>query len=181
MNREANTLPLPGALCRLLEADDRWSARLNISRQPGLKRTVLTFLAHSADSWFMIPAMGIIWLLGDGTWKWRMLLMVLTMCFTALVAVGLKRLIGRRRPEGDWGRVYRSTDPHSFPSGHIARLVMLAILSLLTGPAWLTAALFLWAPLVALARVGMGVHYLSDMAGGAVLGILFGIAFVLIL
>jgi len=77
--------------------------------------------------------------------------------------------------------IYRSTDPHSFPSGHAARMAMLAILTLALGPWWLCLLFFLWAPLVMLARVAMGVHYLSDVIGGAVLGVAFGIAFVLIL
>jgi undecaprenyl-diphosphatase len=181
MTTQANPRPLPGFLRRLLEADARISERLNISRRSGVLRRALAFLAHSGDSWFMIPVMGIIWLLGDSGWKWRMLVMFPAMVLTALVAVGLKFAIRRRRPAGDWGLVYRSTDPHSFPSGHAARLTMLAVLSLLTGPAWFSGVFFLWAPLVALARVGMGVHYISDILGGAVLGVLFGIGFVLIL
>ena len=51
---------------------------------------------------------------------------------------------------------------------------MLGIVALHVGPLWLAAALALWAPLVALARVAMGVHYLSDVVGGAVLGLLMG-------
>jgi membrane-associated phospholipid phosphatase len=168
-------------VARLLELDARWSASMNVSRRNGGLRNLLRFLAHSGDSWFMIPVMGLIGLGGDGFWKWRMLVMFLAMCVTALVAVGLKRLIGRRRPEGDWGLVYRSTDPHSFPSGHAARLTMLAVFSLGFGPAWFCALLFLWTPAVALARVAMGVHYLSDMVGGAVLGGIFGIVFLLII
>jgi undecaprenyl-diphosphatase len=166
---------------RLLELDARWSAKLTVSQQHRGWRTLLRFLAHSGDSWFMIPVMGLIWWIGDGGWKWRMLVMFLTMCITALVAVGLKRMIGRRRPEGDWGLIYRSTDPHSFPSGHAARLTMLALLSLRLGPSWLCLPLALWAPSVALARVAMGVHYLSDVFGGSALGIAFGILFLLIL
>jgi membrane-associated phospholipid phosphatase len=34
---------------------------------------------------------------------------------------------------------------------------------------------------VMVARVAMGVHYLSDVAGGAVLGLLFGVLFVAVL
>jgi undecaprenyl-diphosphatase len=168
-------------VARLLELDARASAQMNLSQRDGALRNLLRFLAHSGDSWFMIPVMGLIWLAGDGFWKWRMLVMFLAMCVTALVAVGLKQVIGRRRPAGDWGLVYRSTDPHSFPSGHAARLTMLAVLSLGFGPAWFCALLFLWAPAVALARVAMGVHYLSDMVGGAALGVAFGAVFLLIL
>ncbi len=168
-------------LKRLLELDARWSAKLTVAQRHTGLRNFFRFTAHSGDSWFMIPVMAVIWLAGDDMWKWRMLVMVAAMCITALVAVGLKRLIARRRPDGDWGLIYRSTDPHSFPSGHAARLVMLAVLSLGLGPWWLCLILFVWAPLVAMARVAMGVHYLSDMLGGAVLGMAFGVAFLLII
>jgi undecaprenyl-diphosphatase len=168
-------------LRRWLELDARWSAKLTVAQQHTGWRNFLRFMAHSGDSWFMIPVMGLIWLAGDGLWKWRMLVMVVAICITALVAVGLKQLIRRRRPEGDWGLIYRSTDPHSFPSGHAARMLMLALLSFQVGPWWLCALFLVWAPLVALARVAMGVHYLSDVVGGAVLGLLFGIVFVLII
>jgi undecaprenyl-diphosphatase len=173
--------PDPSRLNKLLALDARLSARLNISPHSGWLRNLLRFLAHSGDSWFMIPVMGLIWLFGDGLWKWRMLVMFIAVCITALTAVGLKRLIGRSRPAGDWGLIYRSTDPHSFPSGHAARMAMLAILMISLGPWWLCLLFFIWAPLVMVARVAMGVHYLSDIAGGTVLGILFGIAFVLII
>ncbi len=173
--------PASNRLNHLLALDARWSARLNLSQRNGVLRNLLRFLAHSGDSWFMIPVMGLVWLAGDGLWKWRMLVMFGAVCITALTAVGLKRLIGRSRPAGDWGLIYRSTDPHSFPSGHAARMAMLAVLTLALGPWWLALIFFLWAPLVMFARVAMGVHYLSDVVGGAVLGVAFGVLFVLIL
>ena len=37
---------------------------------------------------------------------------------------------------------------------------------------WLAAVLWVWAPLVALARVALGVHYLSDVIAGAILGVI---------
>jgi undecaprenyl-diphosphatase len=86
----------------------------------------------------------------------------------------IKFTVRRQRPGGDWGNIYRKTDPHSFPSGHAARSIMLGILTLHIGPQWLGWLLLAWAPLVALARVAMGVHYLSDVLGGAVFGVLVG-------
>jgi undecaprenyl-diphosphatase len=73
---------------------------------------------------------------------------------------------------GEWGRIYRSTDPHSFPSGHAARAFLIATIATGLGPAGLAPALWIWAPLVSLARVAMGVHYLSDILAGALVGIL---------
>ena len=86
--------------------------------------------------------------------------------------MAIKFLVRRKRPEGDWGGIYRRTDPHSFPSGHAARAALLAVLAISLGPTWFGILLLIWAPLVILARVVMGVHYLSDVIAGAILGIL---------
>ena len=105
----------------------------------------------------------------------RFLLDALSILATAVLVLVVKFSVRRRRPEGEWGAVYRKTDPHSFPSGHAARAVLLAVLALGTGPAWLGVLLAIWAPLVILARVAMGVHSLSDVIAGALFGALTGI------
>ncbi len=43
------------------------------------------------------------------------------------------------------------------------------------GPGWFGVALSIWAPLVCLSRVMTGVHYISDILGGAALGLLMGL------
>ena len=73
--------------------------------------------------------------------------------------------------------MYRRTDPHSFPSGHAARAALFTVLALGLAPPWLGWLLLFWAPWVILARVAMGVHYLSDVLAGAALGVLLGLAF----
>jgi undecaprenyl-diphosphatase len=92
----------------------------------------------------------------------------------AALVLAIKFTVRRGRPEGEWGSIYRSTDPHSFPSGHATRVFLIAVMITAFGPGWLAILLVLWAPLVGLARVAMGVHYLSDVLAGALLGILFG-------
>jgi undecaprenyl-diphosphatase len=52
--------------------------------------------------------------------------------------------------------------------------MMLAVLALGVGPGWLGGLLLFWAPLVSLARVAMGVHYLSDILAGILLGAAMG-------
>ena len=61
--------------------------------------------------------------------------------------------------------IYRKTDPHSFPSGHAARAFMIAVLATGLGPGWLAVVLWVWAPLVSVARVAMGVHYVLTYWG----------------
>jgi undecaprenyl-diphosphatase len=89
----------------------------------------------------------------------------------AVAVLLIKFRIKRKRPEGEWGSIYRSSDPHSFPSGHAARAFLIATIAAGLGPSWLALVLWIWAPLVALARVAMGVHYLSDIVAGAFFGI----------
>jgi len=43
------------------------------------------------------------------------------------------------------------------------------------GPTWLGLILLVWAPLVIFARVAMGLHYVSDVLIGALLGALIGL------
>lgn len=158
----------------ILELDERWSRRLRVTEQSGALRWVMELLAHSGDSWFWLAGLGVLWWLGDETWRPRAALMAGSILVTALLVFAIKLLVRRRRPEGDWGEIYRRTDPHSFPSGHAARALLLAVLAAGTGPTWWGVLLVVWAPLVVLARVAMGVHYLSDTLAGGLLGILLG-------
>ncbi len=148
---------------------------MRVAERPGLLRTVAIVLAHSGDSWFWWAGLALLWWRGDAFWKpWALTVLVSIVALAAFV-LPVKFLIRRQRPEGKWGAFYRTTDPHSFPSGHAARVVLIAILALGLGPGWLAVVICVWAPLVALARVAMGVHYLSDIAAGFVLGAIAGI------
>ena len=158
----------------ILKLDAHYTERLRIAEKPGLLRKLAILLAHSGDSWFWLLGLGLIWGFGPESWKWRAETMVLSILITAVFVLCVKFLVRRRRPAGEWGSIYRKTDPHSFPSGHAARAAMLATLGIGVGPAWFAILLLLWAPLVMLARVLMGVHYLSDVLAGALLGGLMG-------
>jgi undecaprenyl-diphosphatase len=149
---------------------------MRVAERPGLLRNVCIFLAHSGDSWFWWAGLALLAWLGDAFWRPWALMVLVSIVALAVLVLAVKFTIRRRRPEGEWGRFYRSTDPHSFPSGHAARAVLIAVLAIGLGPVWLAVVLFLWAPLVALARVAMGVHYLSDIVAGGILGIAAGIA-----
>jgi undecaprenyl-diphosphatase len=120
------------------------------------------------------------WWLGTDYWKRELLILILSILVTALVVFAIKLLVRRKRPEGEWGKVYRLTDPHSFPSGHAARVMMIAVVMLGLGSSWLGLLLLAWAILVGLARVAMGVHYLSDVVAGMLLGVLIGLAVLLV-
>lgn len=162
-------------LQRIQELDDRFVESSQALEQPGFIRAVAVVLAHSGDSWFWLIGLGLLWWLGADYWKQLALVMIIGIGVTALVVLVIKFTVRRRRPQGEWGRIYRSTDPHSFPSGHAARSTMLAVIALGMGPLWLGLSLLLWVPLVGLARIILGVHYPSDIVAGMALGIVMGV------
>jgi len=159
----------------VLSLDARLSDRLRVAEQPGLLRSCAVFFAHSGDSWFWGAGLILIWLFGSSFWKDWAVVQFAGIAVLAVIVLTIKFLVRRQRPVGEWGGIYRNTDPHSFPSGHAARAFMIAVIAAGLGPAWLGVALLVWAPLVSLARVSMGVHYLSDIVAGAVLGSLMGL------
>lgn len=69
----------------------------------------------------------------------------------------------------------------SFPSSHATNHFTLSFFLIILlqkarkGFPYLAALLILWAALVSFAQVYVGIHYPSDIAGGAILGILIGI------
>ncbi len=164
----------------ILELDARLSAQMRVAGRPGVLRSVAIVLAHSGDSWFWWAGLGLLWWLGNSFWRPWALTILLSIIALAVIVLAIKFTIRRRRPVGDWGGIYRKTDPHSFPSGHAARVVLIAVLALGLGPGWLALIICIWAPLVALARVAMGVHYLSDIVAGFGLGGVAGIISLLI-
>ena len=159
----------------MLKLDARLSDQLRVAEKPGILRNIAAFLAHSGDSWFWLPVLILLWFFSNSFWKQWEVVQFFGILGLAGVVVAIKFLVRRERPQGEWGGIYRNTDPHSFPSGHAARAFLIPIIASAFGPVWLAVILWIWAPLVALARVVMGVHYLSDVVAGAILGVIIAL------
>lgn len=156
-----------------LELDARLSARLGVAEKPGKRRRLAIIFGHSGDSWFWLAGLLLVAVFLED-WRRLAIALIAGILLTAVVVLGIKFTVRRQRPEGEWGQLYRRADPHSFPSGHAARALMLAVVALGLGSAWLGWLLLVWAPLVGLARVATGLHYVSDVLAGWVLGLAMG-------
>ena len=163
------------SLQKWLQRDAFYSKNLQLKKSKGIWHAICVFFAHSGDSWFWLIALVLIWFLGNSEWHARASFLIIGLVFLAIFVLIIKFSIKRPRPEGDWGNIYRAADPHSFPSGHAARAAALAVMTLSVGPTWFAIVLCLWAPLVGIARVMLGVHYLSDVIIGWLIGIIVGI------
>jgi undecaprenyl-diphosphatase len=164
----------------ILELDARLSNQLRIAEKPGALRNIAIFFAHSGDSWFWALGLFILWIFGQTFWKQWAIVEAAGIALLIGVVMPMKFTIRRRRPEGEWGGIYRNTDPHSFPSGHAARAFLITVIAIGLGPSWAGLLLLAWAPIVALSRVAMGVHYVSDIIAGLFIGIPMGFMVVLI-
>ena len=94
--------------------------------------------------------------------------------FSAIAAIAsagavqlLKHLFGRARPADS----LITSDFGSFPSGHVANAVALAVvLALVIRSGWVWAAGAAYTVLMMLSRTYLGAHWLSDTIGGLLLG-----------
>jgi membrane-associated phospholipid phosphatase len=89
------------------------------------------------------------------------------------LAFGLKYAINRDRPDQTYSFIQNVTSEPSpsFPSGHTANAFATATsLSLAFSKWYVIAPSYLWACSVAYSRLDLGVHYPSDVLGGAIVG-----------
>lgn len=92
---------------------------------------------------------------------------------TAVLNFALKKLFKRPRPflvHISLTPIYKPSQ-YSFPSGHTSSSFSTASALTMAYPKWYVAApSFLWAGTVGYSRMYLGVHNLTDVAAGAVLG-----------
>ncbi|MCX7023036.1 MAG: phosphatase PAP2 family protein [Spirochaetes bacterium] len=164
---------------RLLDAGV--SRRLRDRRPTGFPLLLTAALAHSGDSLVVLPLLTFAWWRGGfqaiGAAPAAGAAILSAMALAALAKLAFRRA----RPKGDWGAIYRRTDPHSFPSGHAGRTMALATVILaLSGPVP-GLALFAWSFAVGISRVALGVHWFLDVLAGWALGLGTGVAAAILL
>ena len=112
-----------------------------------------------------------------GQW-WLAIVPLLAVALEALVYQSAALLVGRARPDGVEQMDFGLPDA-SFPSGHVgASVCLMLVFAFLVwssdasraARAWIVVAALMWPTLVAVSRLYLGMHHVSDVVGGAVLG-----------
>lgn len=170
-----------------LDAIARWDARVSLALQA--RRTRPLNLLCQALSWS--GAGGVWFAAGGALWLANragrdlvpapvtFLAGMVGAFFVLLAGSLLKTATRRRRPFmadiGVSAAIWAPGRARSFPSTHAATSVCLATALLASGHplAW---GVTVWAVGVAFSRVWLGVHFVTDVLGGAALGIAFGLA-----
>jgi undecaprenyl-diphosphatase len=101
--------------------------------------------------------------------------MVGSLIVTTIIVLTLKHIIDRPRPYITYPSIWHvaADNDGSFPSGHTSVCFAVAtILSLNYRKRYIIIPFFVWAALVAYSRLYLGLHYPSDVAAGAVIGII---------
>lgn len=155
---------------KITEWDIQKTKSLRLDPSSKTKWRLSTIIAHSGDSWYCLLVLLLIWLIAKNEWRMIAAAMGGGTFLLAIIIILIKFTIKRKRPDGEWGEIYRNTDPHSFPSGHATRVFFLASMAWGIAPLWFAILLTIWAPLVSLSRIQTGLHYLSDVIAGVLLG-----------
>jgi undecaprenyl-diphosphatase len=164
-------------------SDDRISGRVRRWLPPRWIRWWMLSATRLGDGWLWLAAA---FVLLDGAGRWRRVLAAAALAagFANLILVLLKRKFRRRRPcdlaphpafavRASYFLRYVPSDRFSFPSGHSANAFAVATVLALTFP-WMAPPALVLAASVAASRVVLGLHFLSDVLAGSLLGVLVG-------
>jgi len=174
-------------LAYVTASDMLLSGRLLTWHSPRWFRLWMLWATRLGDGWIWLVTGVALMAKGGTCWRALALGAIAAGIGNALLVL-LKRRFRRRRPRdyglgGDYG-LGRSTpfafDEFSFPSGHTINAFSIGTAISLTLPVILPVAL-ICALSIAASRVVLGMHFVSDVLAGALIGTLVGMSTVLLL
>lgn len=152
--------------------EDRLAIRFN---RPNQRRVLSAFfgaVSRLGDGLFWYLLMAALVIVDGAAALEPVLVMILTGIAGALTYKGIKATTTRQRPCQRHPGIRLTTlplDRYSFPSGHTLHAVSFTIVAVAYYP-WLAPWLASFALLVAVSRLILGLHYLSDVLVGALIG-----------
>ena len=166
-----------GMILKILkDLDSNYGSKLQRLQLSGAARLTLSLSAHSGDAFFVFPLVFVLWWLGTPRLRTIAVLLAAGIVLSLIFTYIIKFSVRRPRPPGEWGQFYRRTDPYSFPSGHAAKTMAIAVVFMGCHSWWAGVLMLHWSALVGFARTALGVHYLSDITVGYVIGLAAGTA-----
>jgi len=162
---------------KILAWDEALLLRISRWKRPLLTR-FMRAVTHIGDSpsWIFVGV--VLAAVGSGTTTLLAYRLLVGGVGAALVAQVVKRLSKRRRPShgiAGFEAMVANPDAFSFPSGHTAAAVAVAVAWAGEGTA-LGSVTTGFAVVVGFSRVYLGAHYPLDVLAGAFLGLLVGVA-----
>src|SRR5688572_25208359 len=144
-------------LLRLSTNDERVLHVLVVRRRGWINRVMRT-ITHVGDAYLTIPAAVLLLVAGPGA---SGIVAAVALAGSHLVVQLLKRSVARARPHLPVGipSLVQAPDRFSFPSGHAAASLSIALPLAMMLPLWLGAPLVVLALLVGISRCYLGIHY----------------------
>jgi undecaprenyl-diphosphatase len=142
-----------------------------------------SLLSRTGDGHLYALAIAMLYLFGDRFEERILAVAVLAFALELPAFFVLKNSIRRDRPcdvLSTSRKAVQPSDKFSMPSGHTSAAFVVATLVFIFAEPMAEIA-FVWASLVGMSRIVLGVHYPSDVAAGALLGIVCGVTSVEIL
>ncbi len=156
-------------MINLLSLDEFLSLNIALTKHNSLIHLISLIFAQTFD---FIPVFFFFLVISLFTKKRKHSIFLLLLTFTSGIGFILKILIHRPRPYFFGIIDYANSLSYSFPSGHSIVVFMLAAYYSKNKNFQTKTNLYGLAVLVALSRVVLGVHYLSDVIAGAIISIL---------
>jgi undecaprenyl-diphosphatase len=160
----------------VMSTDHHLMRRMNGWRPPRWLRLWMLMATRGGDGWLWY-LMGLVVAVSGGQQRWEALAAAGMAAGAGIgIFMKLKRVCNRKRPCAIAPHCWVTLlppDQFSFPSGHTITAFAVAVSLGISYPA-LAVGLFFCAFSVALSRIILGMHFLSDVVAGAAIGAALG-------